>query len=358
MAVRLPVFNTVDSIAQRLKRNDSPCVEVVGPWGSGKSILPLQVAAAMEAPLLILTAGRLEAEGVHDDLCTFAGEERAALFPAWEVLPSDTMNPADDIVAERMNTLKRLSLAKEDGTPLLTVAPLRSLLQYVVNQKRLAEDSLAVKTGEEYDLDELLARFVGMGYVREPMVEHRGDISLRGGILDVFPISSELPYRIEFFGDEVDSIRSFEPETQRSISNESEVHILPRSEKALLSAKDDKSRFTALTDYFPKDTIVVLDEPLRLQEMAGELDAQLAGSSHYLTWEDALEKTRAVQADPPGPDRLRAKSGGPALPGPHAIHHRLGRPQRRFLGPTQTVGPRRLHGPVAVREHRRAAAAL
>lgn len=290
MAVRLPTFNVVDSVVQSLKRSDTPCVEVVGAWGSGKSLLPLQVAAALKAPLLILTAGRLEAEGVHDDLCTFAGEDQAALFPAWEVLPTDTMNPADDIVAERMNTLKRLSLAKDADTTMYTVAPLRSLMQYVVNQKRLAEDSLVLKSGEEYDLDDLLARFIGMGYTREPMVEHRGDISLRGGILDVFPISSELPYRLEFFGDEVDSIRRFEPETQRSISHESEVHILPRSEKALLSAKDNASRFTALTDYFPKDTIVVLDEPLRLSEMAADLDAQLAGSAYHLSWEDAQEK--------------------------------------------------------------------
>jgi transcription-repair coupling factor (superfamily II helicase) len=290
MAVRLPVFTAVESIVQRLKRNDTPCVEVVGPWGSGKSVLPLQVAAALKAPVLFLTSGRLEAEGVHDDFCTFAGEDESVLFPAWEVLPSDTMNPADDIVAERMNTLKRLSIAKEAGTPLMAVAPLRSLLQYVVNQKRLAEDSLVIKSGEEYALDELLGRFISMGYVREAMVEHRGDISLRGGILDVFPISSELPYRVEFFGDEVDSIRRFEPETQRSISHESEVHILPRSEKALLSAKDNANRFTALTDYFPKDTIVVLDEPLRLAEMAAELDGLLAGSSHHLSWEDAREK--------------------------------------------------------------------
>ncbi|MBL7649667.1 MAG: transcription-repair coupling factor [Candidatus Hydrogenedentes bacterium] len=290
MAVTLPTFSTVDEIVQRLKRKDTPRVEVVGPWGSGKSILALQVAATLKTPLLFITSGRLEAEGIHDDLCTFAGEDQAALFPAWEVLPTDTMSPADDIVAERMNTLKRLSKALDDGQPLFAVAPLRSLLQYVVNRKRLNEDSLTLKTGEEHDLDNLLARFIAMGYTREAMVEHRGDISVRGGIVDVFPISSELPYRVEFFGDEIDSIRRFEPETQRSVSRETELQILPRSEKALLSAKNSPEQFTALTDYFPKDTIVVVDEPLRLGEMAEELGNQLEGSPHHLPWEGALEK--------------------------------------------------------------------
>ncbi|MBX3176211.1 MAG: transcription-repair coupling factor [Candidatus Hydrogenedentes bacterium] len=289
MALRLPVFPIVESIARQLRRNDTPRLELVGPWGSGKTLLPLQVASDLGAPLLFITAGRLEAEGVHDDLCTFADEDGSALFPAWEVLPTDTMNPADDIVAERMNTLKRLSAAKEAGAPIHAVAPLRALLQYVVNQRRLAEDSLVLSVGEEHDLDALLARFIGMGYVREPMVEHRGDFSLRGGILDVFPISSELPYRVEFFGDEIDSIRRFEPETQRSIAQESEVHILPRSEKALLAAREG-GRLTVLSDYFPKNTLVVLDEPLRLREAAEDLDAQFAGSPHHLPWEKALEE--------------------------------------------------------------------
>ena len=290
MAVALPTFSSIDEIATRLKRKDTPRVEIVGPWGSGKSLVPLQLAAQLGTPLLFITAGRLEAEGIHDDLCTFANEEEAALFPAWEVLPTDTMSPADDIVAERMNTLKRLSLAKDAGNPMMAVAPLRSLLQFVVNRKRLNEDSMVLRAGEEHDLDQLLARFIAMGYARETMVEHRGDISVRGGIVDVFPISSELPYRIEFFGDEIDSIRQFEPETQRSVSREDELQILPRSEKALLADTSGSNHFTVLTDYFPKDTIVVLDEPVRLREMAEDLEAQLGGSAHYVPWEDALEK--------------------------------------------------------------------
>ncbi len=290
MAVAIPTFSTVDKIAQQLQRKDTPHVEIVGPWGSGKSLLPLQVAAQLGAPLLFLTAGRLEAEGIHDDLCTFSDEDQAALFPAWEVLPTDTMSPADDIVAERMNTLKRLAAARDSDTPMMAVAPLRALLQYVVNPKRLAEDSMALSVGEEHDLDELLTRFVSMGYSRESMVEHRGDISVRGGIVDVFPISSELPYRIEFFGDEIESIRRFEPETQRSLSQEDSLQILPRSEKALLASKDVAKQFTALTDYFPKNTIIVLDEPLRLNEMAEELMEQLGASQYHLPWEEACEK--------------------------------------------------------------------
>jgi transcription-repair coupling factor (superfamily II helicase) len=270
-------------------------VELVGPWGSGKTLAALQTAEALGRPLLFITPGRIEAEGVYDDLCTFAGEERAALFPAWEVLPSDTMTPSDDIVAERMNTLKRLATAEEDGVLVHTVFPVRAFMQYVVHRKRLAEDSLTLETGREYALEKLLEKLIRMGYQREVMVEQRGEISVRGGILDIFPISSELPCRIEFFGDEVDSIRRFEPETQRSIESVEIVHVLPRSEKAILSQLAKESAGLApVTSYFPKGTLIAVDEPLAVLEAAQHVTAQIGDSPYYMTWSQAQSHTRKM----------------------------------------------------------------
>ncbi len=284
-------FNVIQDIAKLLSRKAPSQVEVVGAWGSAKTLTAVQAAQAVQRPLLFVTAGRMDAEAVHDDLATFVGEEHAALFPAWEVLPSDTMNPADDIVAERMNTLKRLATALETGEAMHTVAPVRALLQYVTPLKRLQADTLSLETGQEYDLETVLEQLIGMGYVREVMVEQRGEISVRGGIIDVFPISSELPYRIEFFGDELDSIRRFEPETQRSVEAVDAVRILPRSEKVMLAELAKKpEQMKALTTYFPKETLVVLDEPLLLKEEAEKLATQIGGNPFYFSWELAQEK--------------------------------------------------------------------
>ena len=94
-----PKLHVVDEVVRLLRRKAKAPTQVVGPWGSAKSLLAVQAAEALGAPLLVLAPGRIEAEAIHEDLLTFAGEDAATLFPAWEVLPSDTMAPADDIVA-------------------------------------------------------------------------------------------------------------------------------------------------------------------------------------------------------------------------------------------------------------------
>jgi transcription-repair coupling factor (superfamily II helicase) len=114
-------------------------------------------------------------------------------------------------------------------------------------------------------------------------------MSVRGGIFDIFPIAGELPYRIEFFGDEIESIRRFEPETQRSVERMDEVQILPRSEKMLLSQlAKDKQGLSPITAYFPKDTIVVFDEPMAIAEEAENISQQFGDSPYYMSWEEAL----------------------------------------------------------------------
>ncbi|GMU91848.1 MAG: transcription-repair-coupling factor [Candidatus Hydrogenedentota bacterium] len=264
-------------------------VEVVGPWGSGKTLTALQAAA--DRTLLIVAQGRIEAEGIFEDLLTFDRPERCAHFPAWEVLPTDAMAPADDIVAERMNTLKRLLAARGSGEPMRVVAPVRALLQSVIPRRELESNILTVRAGEEHDLEGLVQRLSRMGYDRELMVEQRGQMSLRGGILDVFPISSELPYRIEFFGDEVESIRRFEPETQRSVDASQSVTVLPRSEKdQLRTSTANNGNTAALTDYLPDNALVVLDEPNAIREEAATLERQLGESRFVLPWARIRER--------------------------------------------------------------------
>ncbi len=162
-----------------------------------------------------------------------------------------------------------------------------------MGRKHLTSGTLTLEVGGEIELDALLERLIKLGYTREVMVENRGEVSVRGGIVDIFPISAELPYRFEFFGDAIESIRRFEPETQRSVSNEQRVQVLPRSEKALLTRlESQQGGLEPLTAYFPYHTLIVIDEPMAVIEESRIVERQASGSKHVLTWEDA-EKAMA-----------------------------------------------------------------
>jgi len=290
MSIATQQLALIPDLIKALGRKAKDPVEVVGPWGSGKTLIAFQAARARNSAVLIVTPGRSDAEAIYDDLCTFAGEDKAALLPAWEVLPTDIMNPSDDIVAERMNTMKRLAAALERGGPMCVVMPVRAFLQRVPEPKRLTGDTLTLRSSAELPIDQLLEKLIKMGYTREVMVENRGEVSARGGIVDIFPISSELPYRVEFFGDEIDSIRRFEPETQRSVEQVEEIQILPRSEKLLLNELAKKGELATIAKYFPPDTLVVIDEPLAVREEAETAHAQVPDSPFYLDWPEAEQK--------------------------------------------------------------------
>lgn len=289
MPVDLPRLAVAEAIRAAIT-DGSHALEVIGPWGSAKIAIAVQIAHALDRSLLVISRGRTEAEGVFEDLCTFAGESACALLPAWEVLPTDAMPPADDIMAERMNTLERMADAHRQGKPVHVSIPLDAFLQYVPRTDHLLGPSLHLRVEEDHDLDELVGALVHLGYRRELMVEQRGEVSVRGGILDVFPISSELPYRIEFFADTIESIRRFEPETQRSIESVKEMHVLPRSEKDLLLAHANAPEALApITAYLPENAVIVLDEPLSLVQEADALGRQFGGSRFFMHWDDAAK---------------------------------------------------------------------
>lgn len=287
MPVSIPQLRAAQDALAHLNRGKL-AVEVAGPWGSAKTLTAVQIADALRVPLLVLTAGRIESEGVYDDLTTYCGEDSCALLPAWEVLPTDAMDPADDIVAERMHTLQRLTHEMAGGNLMRIAAPVRSLLQHVPKPDTLQQRTLTLRVGDEYDVDDLLLELTKLGYERELMVEQRGQMSMRGCIFDVFPISAELPYRIEFFGDEVESIRRFEPETQRSVGTVDRVDLIPRSEKRLLM--DKAAGLAALTDYFPEEALVVVDEPATVAEEARKLAGQFEESPYLMDWAAAHER--------------------------------------------------------------------
>ena len=282
-------LNRLDFIKELSAAKRAGGAEVIGPWGSAKALTALQAAAAAGASLIYVTAGRTEAEAAFEDLCTFGEPDRCTMLPAWEVLPTDIMKPADDVVAERMNALKRMGAAIERNEPVYAAMPVRAFLQRVIHRAKLLGDTITLRTGAEYDLEDITARLVKMGYQRELMVEQRGSLSVRGGIFDVFPISSELPYRIEFFGDEIESIRRFEPETQRSVDDIQEVQILPRSERELMTEQAKTPTALGLvSEYFGPNTLFVVDEPMAVKREVEQLETQFGTTPFIAPWKEVL----------------------------------------------------------------------
>ena len=165
--------------------------------------------------MAVTTSGR-EAEDLRDALRAYIPAENMAIFPAWETLPHERLSPRSDTVAERLTTLRRLARPEEFPPLSVLLIPIRAFLQPIA--AGLGElEPVTLRVGDLVDFHGLQERLVGAAYARVDMIEARGQFAVRGGIIDVFPPTSDHPYRVEFFGDEVDEIRTFAVADQRSM---------------------------------------------------------------------------------------------------------------------------------------------
>jgi transcription-repair coupling factor len=199
-----------------------------------------QVESEAKPPfVLAITATAREAE----DLTTALGSllpdpHAAAYFPAWETLPHERLSPRSDTSGRRLAVLRRLVSPDADDPksgPLQVVAtPVRSVLQPLVGGLGQLEP-VRLDQGDQADLEEVVTRLVEIGYARVDLVTNRGEIAVRGGILDVFPPTEEHPLRIEFFGSEVEEIRPFKGTDQRSLGTSTETLWAPPCRELLLT---------------------------------------------------------------------------------------------------------------------------
>ena len=153
-----------------------------------------------------------DVDDFRDDVATFAGVA-SEVFPAWDRLPREA-SAADEVFGRRLRIVKLLA---GPLPPRFVVAPFQALFQPVPTLDVLARCSRTVRVGDTVAVEELTAWLVERGMSRVEVVEVPGEFSLRGGILDIFPPDSTEPVRVEFFGDDVESIRPFDPESQRSL---------------------------------------------------------------------------------------------------------------------------------------------
>ncbi|WP_041374058.1 transcription-repair coupling factor [Phenylobacterium zucineum] len=204
----------------------------------------------------------------------FAQNVEVLTLPAWDCLPYDRIGPSPGVAAQRMATLSRLAEGLDEKKPALLVTSVPSLLQRVPPVKAVKRASYSAKVGNSVEIADLERYFAVNGYARASTVSDRGEFAIRGGVIDVFPPTAEEPVRLDLFGDTLESIRAFDPETQRSTKQLKEVSLLPVSE-ALLDA-DAISRFrTGYLEAFGAPG----DDPLYAAISEG---GRRAGMEHYL----------------------------------------------------------------------------
>jgi transcription-repair coupling factor (superfamily II helicase) len=251
-----------------------------GVWGSSRALVAAALAPSCPGPLVIVTPHPGDVDTLIDDLTLFT-KLPAARFPAWESEPGEQV-VHDEIYGDRLRVLKSLRERRElqkgvrtlfrlDGDtgsgrdspekspdPFLVVTSIQSLMQPVPGREALAEATREIRVGAEINEDELAGWLVARGCHSTSAVELPGEFSIRGGILDVFPPDAEHPLRIELFGDEVESIRTFDISTQRSVAQLDAVDIT-----MLQPSESDRAHFTS---FLPDGTWFLLIEPTDLSE--------------------------------------------------------------------------------------------
>jgi len=225
----LPVPEYLTALAAQLG-SQGTLASVAGLEGSAPAYLLTCLLNASSAPFFVVTSDQESADEICRELRIFAQKPETVFgFPGWDATPFEAASPHPDTVGERLNTL----FALLEGSARAVVLPVSSLLQRVIPRRTLGEVSHYLVTGEELERDELLAKLVKLGYSHTPIVEDRGTFSVRGGILDIFPPDQAKPVRIEFFGDLVETMRHFDPLTQRSLEPLEELVLLPSREVIL-----------------------------------------------------------------------------------------------------------------------------
>ena len=184
--------------------------------------------------MVIICASALDAARLQEEIPVFAPQLSVRLLPDWEILPYDAFSPHQDLVSERLATLHELLTGACD----IVLMPVTTALQKLGPPSFLAAHTFFFKKGDKLDEQALRLQLQQAGYDPVSAVVRPGEYSIRGGLIDLFPMGSALPYRIDLFGDEIDQIRSFDPDSQRSLYPVQEVRLLPGHEFPM----DEESR--------------------------------------------------------------------------------------------------------------------
>ena len=248
------------------RKKENGIIQIAGCVGSQKTHLMYALGDGFEYRVIAFSSEE-KAKKAYEEYRVFT--EDVYLYPARDLLFYHADIKGKLLTDQRMGVLRAL-IEKEEGKDVTVITTMDAFLDGLARPEKLKEQRISLTGGDVIDLTELEKSLTDMGYERESQIEGPGQFAVRGGIMDVFPLTEELPVRIELWGDEIDSLRSFDVESQRSVENLETVTIYPASENW-----EDEMETVSFLEYFPGEkSILLLDEPQRLQETAESVEEE------------------------------------------------------------------------------------
>ena len=235
--------------------------QIYGVTGAQKSALLAAAYCSDCRPMAIITGNYETVEYLRSDFATLIPDAVVLELPVLDLMTFTADVKSVELAARRMDVLGRMAR----GEKIIVLATAEAAMQRVLSRSDFENSRITINRDAPVNREQLIESLVGFGYERVDKVETIGQFSVRGGIIDAFPLNNKVPIRIELFGDEVDSLREFDPNTQRSIKNLPEVDILALSEVHY------KHKHTAFLTYLSDSATIVFDEAARIREQIGKL---------------------------------------------------------------------------------------
>ncbi len=269
-----------------------------GLYGSAGTVFLLATSLRSKGPLLVITPHLDEAEQIFQEVRSVLPEGVLA-FPAWESLPGEESRPDPEIFSERLQTVWRLGQGERGGTSMV-VAAIQSLLQPLPSPTMIENNLLELAAGSESEMRRIIEWAEKNELERADIVSVPGQFGVRGGIVDLFPPSIDLPVRLDFFGDRLESIRTFDPATQRSLENLEKCRLFSVRASDFFSPRPTGEGFTLL-DYLPEDAAVAYVKSGQIAKKVEQLDEMFDDLVHaraYRRLQAACERLCVIETAP------------------------------------------------------------
>ncbi|MRH44989.1 transcription-repair coupling factor [Aquibacillus halophilus] len=319
---------------------------VAGLSGSARGLLTSLISESMNKPILLVTHQLMQAQQLYEDLNEISDKSNIYLYPVNELVTTEIAIASPELKSQRIEALTNWSTNSKG----ILIAPVAALKRILPPSTYWEKYQLDFKVEQEIDMDNYLNSLIEMGYERVEMVSTPGEFSIRGGIIDIYPVTEMNPIRVELFDTEVDSIRYFDSESQRSLEKVEQVSVGPATELLLtsndmvrgtqrleqelaeslkkLNNKEEKEKLSesiqydierlkqmnrfqemykyafyfyekpaSLLDYLPKDGLIILDEMSRIQETAIRLDEEEAEWHHSVLQSNQMVRNLSISYD-------------------------------------------------------------